>query len=99
MPSRPHGSFGRSHRTWRNLCRRLKYELPPVCHLCGGTIDLTLHYNERMAWTLDHVQPLDGSVPIDPHDVANLLPAHRKCNSSKGNSTHTHKTVNVSRVY
>ena len=28
-----------------------------------------------------------GDVPIDPHDEANLAPAHRKCNSSKGNKT------------
>jgi 5-methylcytosine-specific restriction endonuclease McrA len=99
MPSRPHGTFGRSHRTWRNLCGRLKYELPPVCHLCGGAIDLALHWNDRMAWTLDHVVPLDGDVYVHPHDESNLAPAHRKCNSSKGNGKRTHTTVRVSRVY
>jgi 5-methylcytosine-specific restriction endonuclease McrA len=42
-----------------------------VCHLCG----------EPEANTVDHVKPLAVG---GPHIVANLRPAHRACNSSKG---------------
>jgi 5-methylcytosine-specific restriction endonuclease McrA len=56
-----------------------------VCWLCGYDIDLTLDARDRMSATVDHVIPLDrGGSECDP---ANLRPAHRACNSSKGNRT------------
>lgn len=73
---------GRSGRPWRRLVALAKRELPAVCHLCGRVIDVTLHYNDDMAWTLDHIYPLiHGGAP---EDLGNVLPAHRICNSLKG---------------
>lgn len=73
---------GRSGRPWRRLVQTARRELPPVCHLCGALIDLSLHRNDAMAWTLDHLTPLaEGGAP---ESLANLAPAHRRCNSRKG---------------
>lgn len=90
-------SDGRSSRAWKALCARLRVELPPICWLCGGDIDLGLHHLDRWAWTLDHVQPLDTH-PELAMDLANLRPAHRSCNSSKGSSTSTN-AVRTSRTW
>lgn len=74
---------GRDSRAWKALRDRLKGELPPVCYLCGEDIDLRLSGRHPMGWTLDHVVPLVSGV-FNPHDVANLRPAHMRCNSAKG---------------
>lgn len=52
------------------------------CHLCGGAVDATVHYNDVMAATLDHLVPRSRGGSDDP---SNLLTAHRACNSSRGN--------------
>lgn len=73
---------GRSGRPWRRLVALAKAELPPVCHLCGHLIDLSLYHNDPMSWTLDHLHPLaHGGAP---EDMGNVAPAHRVCNSRKG---------------
>lgn len=73
---------GRSGRSWRKFVAICKRELPPVCHLCGGLIDLSLHWNDPMSWTIDHIRPLsEGGLP---EDLSNAAPAHRRCNSIKG---------------
>lgn len=76
-------SDGRSHRMWVELKAWAKENLPWICHLCGQPIDRTLHYNDRMAWTLDHVQSKER-FPDLVHVKSNVAPAHRACNSSKG---------------
>lgn len=91
-------SFGRSHRTWIELCKRLRRELPPVCHLCGGQIDLTLPHNDSRAWTLDHIESLMSNYER-AHDVSNLAPAHRGCNSSKGAREGARMNVRRSRAW
>jgi 5-methylcytosine-specific restriction endonuclease McrA len=51
-----------------------------VCWLCGGTIDP--HATEVGArWSMDHVVPISrgGTNALD-----NLRPAHRACNSARG---------------
>lgn len=53
-----------------------------ICWKCGDKIDMTLHYNDPMAWTADHVQSLANGG--NPYDLANLKPAHRSCNSKRG---------------
>lgn len=73
---------GRSDRRWYALTKKLKATLDPVCWICGKPIDLALHHTDRWSWTADHLQPLDTGV--DPYDEANILPAHRSCNSSRG---------------
>lgn len=73
---------GRDGRTWRRFVAMCKRELPPVCHLCGHIIDMRLHWNDPMAWTLDHIIPLARGGA--PEDISNAAPAHRVCNSKKG---------------
>lgn len=75
-------SSGRKGRPWRRLVALAKQVYPPVCWLCWKPINLGLHYNHRMAWTLDHTDALvHGGAP---EDIGNVRPAHRSCNSSKG---------------
>lgn len=73
---------GRDGRPWRRIVAIAKRELPPICHICGGIIDMGLHWNDARAWTLDHVTALANGG--DPESLANLRPAHRGCNSRKG---------------
>ncbi|MFE9923130.1 HNH endonuclease [Streptomyces sp. NPDC005774] len=48
-------------------------------------------------FTSDHLVPLSrGGQPLDP---ANARPAHRRCNSSRGNRTTTAKTERRSRQW
>jgi len=75
---------GRSGRTWRELVARVKAMYPNVCHLCGQDIDLSLHHHDPLSFTVDHLIPIS----IDPskaEDLSNLRPAHKTCNSRKGN--------------
>ncbi|MFD8117037.1 HNH endonuclease [Streptomyces microflavus] len=73
---------GRDGRRWRETVAIARREFPPVCYLCGLLIDMTLHHNDPMSWTIEHKQSLaEGG---DPYDLANLAPAHRRCNSIKG---------------
>lgn len=52
------------------------------CWLCGGLIDLSLHWNHRMSFTVDEVIPrsLGGSTT----DLSQFRSAHRACNASRG---------------
>ena len=52
-----------------------------ICYLCSKEIDLSLHYNHRDSFTLDHMIPL---VLGGDTTRANLASAHRSCNSRKG---------------
>ena len=73
---------GRSGRSWRKFVQLCKRELPPICHLCGKMIDMSLHWNDEWAWTIDHIIPLaEGGAP---ESLENAAPAHRICNSIKG---------------
>ncbi|WP_435111888.1 HNH endonuclease [Nocardiopsis synnemataformans] len=76
-------SRGRSGRPFVRAAARLR-SMPggDVCTYCGRVIDLTLHHNDPMAWTADHIIPLDAGG--DPTDPTNLQPMHRSCNSRKG---------------
>jgi 5-methylcytosine-specific restriction endonuclease McrA len=51
------------------------------CHICGDLVDLSLPANHVLAFTLDHVVPLDRGGADHPD---NLSTAHRSCNSRKG---------------
>lgn len=76
---------GRGGRPWRRIVAQAKREMPKVCHLCREPIDMALPRTHPMSWTLDHVVPL--SLGGNPESLANLRPAHRRCNSRKGAST------------
>ena len=66
---------GRSSHRWKQLRRQILAS-SDVCWLCG----------KPGADTVDHVLPL-SQFPELAHDIGNLRPAHKSCNSSKGAST------------
>jgi 5-methylcytosine-specific restriction endonuclease McrA len=89
---------GRSGRPWRRLVALARRELPPVCHLCGGMIDMGLDHNDAMSWTLDHIRPLANGG--SPEDLSNVAPAHRRCNSKKGaNNSYNGNKIKRSRIW
>lgn len=51
------------------------------CWLCGKPIDLSLPYTHPMSFTADHVHQLKDGGNIH----GQLRPAHRSCNSKRGN--------------
>lgn len=56
-----------------------------VCWLCGEPIDMGLPYLHERAFTLDHVVPIDRGGRV----LGETRPAHRSCNSSRGNAAET----------
>jgi len=57
-----------------------------ICQLCMTPVDPTLHYNDKMSATLDHIIPQSFAQTPD-HSPDNLRLAHRMCNSVRGNDT------------
>ena len=53
-----------------------------ACQLCFEPVDKDLHYNDRMAATLDHIEP-QSSALIPDHSAENLRLSHRACNSRR----------------
>jgi len=71
--------------------RRLHKSLAPLrdrvvalfgrrCHICGYTITTEPDHADPDSLTLDHVVPLAAG---GSHDISNLRPAHRLCNSAR----------------
>jgi len=56
---------------------------PTYCHICMKVIDLDLDYHDAYAFTLDHLKSLKAG----GHILGPTLPAHRSCNSKKGDGT------------
>lgn len=52
------------------------------CHLCEKKIDLDLPSMNRLGFTFDHVVPVSKG---GTNDLQNIRPAHRSCNSARGN--------------
>lgn len=79
-------SAGRSHRAYREAREILKREAPWICGRCGEAIDPALPHWDRMAWTAGHIVPLRDceAAGIDPNDIGNLRPEHKRCNSQGG---------------
>lgn len=73
---------GRNAAAWIRLTTWARANLSPLCRFCGESIDLTLPARHPKSWSLDHIRPL--SEGGDPHDPANVAPAHFGCNSSAG---------------
>lgn len=65
--------YGRTSHTWKKLRRRVLSQ-SDVCWLCG----------QSGADTVDHIVPRSVDISL-AEQVANLRPAHRTCNSSRGN--------------
>lgn len=51
-----------------------------ICQLCFEPVDPDLHFNHRMAATLDHIECQSWALVPD-HRPENLRLAHRSCNS------------------
>ncbi len=81
--SRHHEGAGTSWQL-RKLADRVKAERPDhTCARCGGPIDLTLHWQDQMAFTLGHVIPASQA----PHLKllrSNVRAEHRRCNREGG---------------
>jgi len=56
-----------------------------TCHLCSKPIDRAAHWNSDYAPSLDHIVPRSAML-IPDHSPANLLTAHRVCNSLRGDA-------------
>lgn len=84
----------RNGRPYRRLCVTVR-ALGMPCWLCGHNIDTRLDARHPMSWTLDHLTPLSrGGDLLDP---ANARPAHRRCNSARGNRATPTRQVKASR--
>lgn len=68
---------------WRDLCKRLKWSLPPICWVCGEEIDRSISGRDKMGWTLDHVIPR-WEAPQLTYEESNLRPAHNIHNATRG---------------
>jgi 5-methylcytosine-specific restriction endonuclease McrA len=88
----------RNGRRYRELCTWLRSQGLP-CWICGRDINYALKgmdaQRSRWAFTLDHLIPLSRGG--DLLDRANARPAHRRCNSSKGNRTAATAPLRASR--
>lgn len=82
---------GRDNWHYRKATARLRRTAPPYCWICTeqgkpadeAYIDRALDYRHPMSWTADHVDPLSlGGKLLGP-----MRPAHRACNSARGNGT------------
>jgi 5-methylcytosine-specific restriction endonuclease McrA len=84
----------RNGRPYRRLCAWLRAQGLP-CWLCGHEIGYQLDARHPLSFTLDHEVPL--SKGGDLLDRANARPAHRRCNSRKGDRTPSPQPVRSSR--
>lgn len=81
MPHQP-ARHGRNQRAYRRAAKRAIAN-NPVCWLCGQYINPDLPYTHAMAGTADHVETLATGGDI----LGELRPAHRSCNSRRGDGT------------
>lgn len=93
-------SKGRAGRPWRRAAATIRArvrDLGAPCCLCGHAIDLALHHNHPLAFTVEHLDPL--SLGGAPRDLDRLAPAHRSCNSRRGNRVDAPALVPTSRAW
>lgn len=77
---------GRAGRPWRRTAATIRAQVRDLgkpCGLCGHPIDLNLPATHPMSFTVEHMDPL--SLGGAPRDLSRLCPAHRSCNSRRGN--------------
>ncbi|MDF2709303.1 MAG: hypothetical protein K0R62_4955 [Nonomuraea muscovyensis] len=86
----------RNGRPYRRLCAWLRSQRLP-CWLCGHEIGYQLDARHPLSFTLDHEIPLSRGG--DLLDRTNARPAHRRCNSSKGNRLPSPHPVRSSRTW
>lgn len=77
-------------RRYRRMVDALRSEVEKrnlPCWLCGYPIDTDLHWKEPMSFTADHLEPIS----VGGNLYGKLLPAHRACNSKRGNRKANHR--------
>ena len=79
---------GRDNKQYRDLSHALKRKgqrLNLPCWICGHPIDYDLHWKHPMSYTYDHLQSIANGGAVRGEG----RPAHRSCNSRRGNRTAT----------
>jgi 5-methylcytosine-specific restriction endonuclease McrA len=66
--------------TTRDKHRRTIAKSKPDCHICGEPIDYSAGWLDPLAFTVDHLIPLNRG---GPDLLENKAAAHRKCNRTK----------------
>ena len=82
---------GRDNKQYRDLSDALKRKgkrLGLACWLCGHAIDYDLPWKHPMSYTYDHVDAVGNGGDMRGEGQ----PAHRSCNSRRGNGSGTRKT-------
>jgi 5-methylcytosine-specific restriction endonuclease McrA len=85
---------------WRLACAQLRGLCEQagrcVCAICGHPINLLLHHEHPMSFTVDHIIPrsLGG-----PDTLDNARPAHRRCNSQRGADVTYQPALKTSRAW
>lgn len=83
--------------TTRQQNRRAIRRTKPPCGICGEPIDYTLHYLDKRAFVIDHIQPLSKG---GADSLANLQAAHRGCNRDKSDKVdYKHETEDEFRSF
>ncbi|MCM3907595.1 HNH endonuclease [Trueperella bernardiae] len=82
---------------YRDLTKALRrkakaHNLP--CWICGQPIDYTADWRSRWSFTADHVIP----IALGGNPRGELRPAHRACNSRRGDTTNRRQPAIVKPV-
>ncbi|MEV5538488.1 HNH endonuclease signature motif containing protein [Saccharopolyspora shandongensis] len=86
---------GRKGRPWRRVVAQLR-ATDHTCWLCGHSIDADLPPTHPLSYTVDHVVPRSkGGAPT----LDNAKPAHRRCNSRRGNGQARPDVMRTSRAW
>src|SRR5690606_11073106 len=86
---------GRKGRPWRRIVAQLK-TTDRTCWLCHHPIDIDLPVTHPLSYTVDHVVPRSrGGAPT----LDNARPAHRRCNSRRGNRAPRAEPMRTSRAW
>lgn len=88
MPNPKHRT---SHRAYRRLRQRTLAGDNLICHLCGQPIDKTYKSPHPLSATADHITPISKG----GNNLGTLLPAHRICNTKRGNRTPPQETNHI----
>jgi 5-methylcytosine-specific restriction endonuclease McrA len=88
---RAHDEAPINTRQWQAIRAHVLRTRPPVCHICGGGIDLTLPGTHKDGPTVDHLTPRTRG---GTHAPNNLAPAHQRCNAARRNDPLTTNTRN-----
>ena len=79
------GRDNKQYADLRDALRRKGRRLNLPCWICGHAIDYDLHWKHPMSYTYDHLHSLASGGAVRGEG----RPAHRSCNSRRGNQRET----------